>query len=87
MDPHLSLALGHAELIAGDDLQQPQQCKTIAEVLVNILDLDPDLPQVRVAPGCEGLGRTGACVCVCVCVGATRVCVCVFHRREQIFVE
>ena len=77
MDPHLSLALGHAELIAGDDLQQPQQCKAIAEVLVNILDLDPDLPQVRVAPGCEGLGRTGACVCVCVWVRrVVRVRVC-----------
>ncbi len=55
MDPHLSPFLSRGDLIAGDHLQQAKECEAIAEVLVQLLDLDADLTQVGVAPCCECL--------------------------------
>lgn len=37
------------------DLQQQHKFKAISEVLLNVLNLCPSLPQVGVTPSCEGL--------------------------------
>ena len=54
---HLPPLLSWRQLLSGNDLQQTKEVDSITEILVEILDLDTNLPQVRVAPCCEGLNR------------------------------
>lgn len=55
VDSKFNPLLSGGELLSTDDLEEFEQCHAITEVLVDLLDLDPNLPQVGIAPGCECL--------------------------------
>ena len=57
VNPHLALGLSRGDLVPGDHLQEFQQFKAVAEVFIDVIDevALPSLPQMRVAPGSEGL--------------------------------
>ena len=57
VNPHLALGLSRGDLVPGDHFQEFQQFKAVAEVFVDVIDevALPSLPQMRVAPGSEGL--------------------------------
>lgn len=57
VDPHLALGLGRGDLVSGDHLQEFQQFEAVAQVLVDVVYevALSSLPQMRVAPGSEGL--------------------------------
>lgn len=54
MEAHLA-AVRLWQGLARDDFEQQHQLEAIAEVLVDVLDAGAGLPQVAVAPCCEGL--------------------------------
>ena len=49
--------LSWSDLLTGDYLQEAKEDHTISEVLVDLLDLNANLPQMRVAPGSESLHK------------------------------
>ena len=54
MEAHLApVWLG--ERLARDDLEEEHELEAVSEVLLDVLDLRPRLPQVRVHPCREGL--------------------------------
>lgn len=57
VNPHLALGLSRGDLVSGDHLQEFQQFKAVAEVFIDVIDevALSCLPQMRVAPGSEGL--------------------------------
>lgn len=57
VEAHLA-AVGLGQGLARDDFQQQHQLQAIAEVVFDVLDAGAGLPQVTVAPCCEGLQRT-----------------------------
>lgn len=61
MDSHFPPFLGRGDFVPRDDLQQLQEIESIAKVMVELFNLDPDLPKMGVAPCSEGL--CGVCAC------------------------
>lgn len=59
MESHLA-AVRLWQCLAGNHLEQQHQLESITKVLLDVLDLRARLPQVRIAPGSEGLeGKVG----------------------------
>lgn len=56
--PHLPPLLGWRHLLARYNLQQAEECQAIPQVLIQLIDLDAHLAQMRVAPSGESLHNT-----------------------------
>ena len=54
VEAHLA-PVGLGEGLARDDLEEEHELEAVPEVLLDVLDLRPRLPQVRVHPCREGL--------------------------------